>query len=88
MKRSMKKKLNRGIAFAATTDMLDVYKRQVKNVPSDCVSVVIIIAFPERFNFFQTSSVPIIRPTAHSRTCMEVWYHEASRRSWFINERA
>ncbi len=40
-----------------------------KNMPNDCVSVVMMIERPDFLILFQTSSVPIIRPTAHSRTC-------------------
>ena len=38
------------------------------NVPSDCVSVVTSNAFPQLFIFLQTSSVPINKPTVHSKT--------------------
>ena len=48
-------------------------------VPSDWVSVVIIIALPDFRIRLHTSSVPIIRPTAHSSTWMVFWYHRASR---------
>ena len=38
-----------------------------KKVPSDSVMVVTTICLPAFFIWFQSSSVPIIRPTVHSR---------------------
>lgn len=57
-------------------------------VPSDWVRVVMMMALPERLILFQTSSVPIIRPTLHSKTWTSVSYHAASSISWLTRDRA
>ena len=40
-----------------------------RKVPRDWVRVVMMMERPDFLILFQTSSVPIIRPTAHSRIC-------------------
>jgi len=59
-----------------------------RKVPSDWVSVVTIICFPVFLIFFQTSSVPISSPTAHSMQCMMILYHSVLRTVSLISERA
>ena len=50
------------------------------NVPIDSVIVVTTICFPAFFIFLQMSSVPIIRPTVHSKILSRTLYHVASSR--------
>ena len=60
----------------------------IKNVPRDCVSVVITMELPDFLIFLQTSSVPIISPTPHSRICRMLLYQTASSSASFIKARA
>lgn len=49
-----------------------------RNVPRDSVMVVTTICLPAFFILRQISSVPIMRPTTHSRMLSAVVYHAAS----------
>lgn len=59
-----------------------------KKVPSDWMRVVMMMDLPDFFSLFQTSSVPIIRLTEHSKIDSMVLYQPASITSWSITERA
>ena len=59
-----------------------------KKVPRDSVTVVTRICFPERRSLLQINSVPIIRPTVHSKILSVTLYHWASSRGWLISPRA